>query len=77
MPTLKDTQAMRDDVLEIRAALREGKLTNTVARTLIMASKVVYDSLKLEIEAARLGADFKAVDFHQEDRNKPKLREAA
>lgn len=73
---ITNTEHLRDDVEQIRADLRAGKISNTVARTLIMAAKSELDSLKLEIEAARLGSDFRSVEFHEDERNK-KLRAVA
>jgi len=74
---MKTTEQLRDDVLNIRTELRAGKLSNSVARTLLVAAKIALDTLKAEMEASRLGAAFNPVDFHASDRNKERPRIAA
>lgn len=54
---MKDSETLRLDVLAIRADLRNGKLSNAVARTLLYGAKVAIDTWKIEIEASRLGCD--------------------
>lgn len=71
------TEKLRDDVLEIRKQLRAGTISNTVARSLIMAAKVELDTLKAEMEAARLGAAFETVQYHSNDRSKDQIRRVA
>lgn len=74
---MQTTETLRDDILKIRDDLRAGRITNTVARTLISAAKEALASLKLEIEAARLGAGFSAVELSEKDRNARHLRSVA
>lgn len=72
-----DTEEMRDDVLQIREDLRSGKLSNAVARTLLYGTKIAVDTLKIEMDAARLGCDFHAVALRDEDRKKSSNLKAA
>lgn len=74
---MTNTEDLRDDVLQIRADLRAGKISNAVARTLLYGAKTAVDTLKLEIEAARLGCAFDTVPLHEAERNRSKLRSAA
>lgn len=67
-PKIQTTEDLRDDVLQIRQDLRNGKISNAVARTLIQAAKVAMDTLSLEIKAKQLGCDFESVHLHYEDR---------
>jgi hypothetical protein len=68
------TEKLRDEVLAIRRELRAGAISNTVARSLIMAAKVELETLKAEMEAARLGAAFESVEYHSTDRPKTSPR---
>jgi hypothetical protein len=72
---MKDTQELRSDVLQIRQDLRDGKISNQVARTLLFGAKTAVDTLKLEMDAAKLGCDFRPVAMNQEDR--PSIRRVA
>lgn len=65
----KTTEEVRSNVQEIGQALRAGTISNAVARTLLQEAKVTLDSLKLEMEAARLGCTFRAVSLNEADRN--------
>lgn len=56
------------DVLEIRQLLREGKMSNTVARTLISGSKVAIQGMKLGLLAKQVGIDFAPVHYQDEKR---------
>lgn len=78
-PKISNTEQLRDDVLSIRQELRDGKVSNSVARTLLQGAKIALETLKAEMEASRLGADFKAVELHEEVRaeQKPRLARAA
>jgi hypothetical protein len=67
-PKIKTTEDLRDDILQIRQDLREGKIANAVARTLIHAAKVALDTIAVEMKAKQMGCDFNAVQMHQEDR---------
>jgi hypothetical protein len=62
------TQDLRDDVLQIRQDLREGKITNAIARTLIHSAKVALDSVMIEMRAKQLGSGFEAVHLHESER---------
>lgn len=75
--TTMTTEKLRDEVLTIRKKLMEGTISNTVARSLIMAAKVELDTIKAEMEAARLGAAFDAVSYHSSDRTQGNLRVVA
>jgi hypothetical protein len=75
--TTMTTEKLRDEVLTIRRELRAGAISNTVARSLIMAAKVELDTLKAEMEAARLGAAFESLEYHSNDRTKTDRRLAA
>jgi hypothetical protein len=68
---MKTTEDLRNDVIKIRDQLEAGTISNAIARTLIFGSKIVLDTLKVEMEAARLGTSFSAVHFDEEDRPKP------
>lgn len=73
---LSTTQELREDLLAIRQELRNGTLSNAVARTLLQGAKFALDTLRLEMDVARLGCDFGSVNLRQEDRN-GKIRKAA
>lgn len=67
---LRDTEKLRDEIAELRDQLRAGKISNAVARTLILAARFELESLKAEMEAARLGTSFQALTYHAQDRNR-------
>lgn len=68
--TPSSTEELRDDVLRIRADLRAGNISNTVARTLLNGAKIALDTLRAEMEATRLGAIFNDVHMTEKVRNK-------
>lgn len=72
-----NTEKLRDEVVEIRQLLRDGKISNAVARSLILAAKTELESLKAEMEASRLGAMFGPVEYHSADRNGRRLKSVA
>lgn len=63
------TEELRNSVFEIGKQLREGRISNPIARTLLHEAKIALDTLRIEMEATRLGADFSAVFFKATDRN--------
>jgi hypothetical protein len=65
-----NTEKLRDEILEIRTQLRDGSIANNVARSLILAAKVELDTLKAEMEAARLGVSFQSIDYHGAERKR-------
>lgn len=67
---MKDTQVLRDYVVSVQKRLELGELSNSVARTLLHSAKITLDTLRTEMEAARLGCEFGAVAFDERDRNK-------
>jgi hypothetical protein len=69
---LFSTEDLRKDVLEIRAQLRAGTLSNAVARTLLVGAKIALDTLRVEMDAARLGCEFGAIDLSTISRAKLK-----
>ena len=64
------TEELREEAMGIGQALRSGKISNSVARTLLLGTKVALDTLRTEMEATRLGADFYAVELSQDNRIK-------
>lgn len=73
----KTTEDLGNDVMEIARSVRDGSLSNTVARTLLNAAKLRLDALKMEMEAARLGANFGTVKLAESERNKSHLKRVA
>ena len=76
--TTLNTETLRDEIAQLRVKLQEGKISNAVARSIILAARFELESLKAEMEAVRLGSDFSAVNYHASERNAektaPKLR---
>jgi len=66
----RSTEDLRNDVLMIGEELRNGTISNAVARTLLHRAKIALDTLRTEIDVARLGCDFRSVDMAEERRNK-------
>jgi hypothetical protein len=73
----KSTEELRNEVQEIVRAVRDGTLSTTIARTLLLGAKITLDSVKMEMEAARLGSSFSAVRFAEAERNKSSLKRVA
>lgn len=69
--SISTTQELRDDLLKIRQDLREGKISNSVARTLIVGAMAAMKTLLAEMEVAKMGCAFSQVQMHEEDRNPP------
>lgn len=76
-PTLRDTEKLRDEIADLRVALREGRISNAVARSIILAARFELESLKAEMEAVRLGTAFGPVAYRAEDRARIKVAAAA
>jgi hypothetical protein len=69
---------LRDEIATLREHLREGKISNSVARSIILAARFELESLKAEMEAVRLGSSFGPVAYHASDRvEKTKIRRVA
>jgi hypothetical protein len=77
---IRDTEKLRDEIADLRDKLRDGKISNSVARSIILAARFELESLKAEMEAVRLGSSFGPVSYHSEHRQsdgKPKLKRVA
>lgn len=73
----KNTEELGRDVMEIARAVRDGTLSNPIARTLLGAAKIRLDTLRMEMDAARLGSSFSSVMFDESARNKSHLKRVA
>lgn len=62
---MMNTDTLRTDVLDVRRKLLSGEISNTVARTLLLGSRIIIDSIRVEIDAARLGCEFKPVEVER------------
>lgn len=69
LPT--STEALRSDVLQIRSDLADGKMTTSVARTLLLGAKIALDTLRVEMEAKKMGSNFGAVMLSEAERDRP------
>jgi hypothetical protein len=69
---IENNEDIVEDVLDIRKLLREGKMSNGVARTLIMGSKVALSGMKLGLLAQQMGVDFEPVYYKDEKRKERK-----
>lgn len=65
-----DTSDIVKEVLELGADLRAGKISNPVARTLLLRAKMAFDGVRIEMEAARMGCEFSSVILDAKERTK-------
>lgn len=65
--TIKDTEALRADVLHIREELRAGRMSNATARTMLYGAKVAIETVKLEMAAKQIG-HYNKLPMAEEDR---------
>lgn len=72
-----NTEELRAEILQIMADLSAGKISNTVARTQLIGARAAIETMRVEMEAKRLGPCFEAVSFNAADRAKPKLKRVA
>jgi hypothetical protein len=64
----KTNEDIMRDTIDIKNLLREGKLTNPVARTLLAANRDVLHGLKIGILAKQLGASIDPVYLYDDQR---------
>lgn len=74
---VRDTETLREEIAVVRGKLQAGTISNSVARSIILAARFELESLKAEMEAVRLGTSFSAVRYREVDRSKTNLKRVA
>lgn len=77
MTNVRTTTTIMKACDQIGRDLRDGKISNPVARTLLEDLKTQLKALALEAEFTKLGCEVKAVALYAEDRDRPSLRQVS